>query len=62
VNIVIADAASPAGGSTAMHAVAAPIGDAAQLLDVDMDQLAGMLTLIAHHPPLVRSVWASRLM
>jgi hypothetical protein len=31
-----------------MDAVAATIGDAAQLLDVKVDQLAGMLALVAH--------------
>src|SRR4029450_9487610 len=51
VDIVVADAASPAGGSTAMHAVAAAVGDAAQLLAVEGGQLAGVLTLIAHHHP-----------
>jgi integrase len=32
-------------------AVAATVGDAAQLLDVDVDQLAGVLALVAHHHP-----------
>ena len=34
-----------------MGAVAAAVGDAPEFLDVDVDQLAGVLTLVAHDHP-----------
>jgi hypothetical protein len=49
VEVVIAAAPPPAGSRPAVGAMAATIWDPAQLLDVDVDQLAGMLTLVAHH-------------
>jgi hypothetical protein len=52
VDIVVADPATGWGaGAAAVGAVAAAIRDAAQLLDVDVDQLAGMLALVADDHP-----------
>jgi pimeloyl-ACP methyl ester carboxylesterase len=52
VDVVIADPTTGGGGgAAAVGAVAAAVGDAAQLLDVDVDQLAGMLALVAHDHP-----------
>ena len=47
VDVVIADAPSALGGGAAMDLVATAVRDAAQLLDVQVDQLPGMLTLVA---------------
>jgi len=41
VNVVVADPPAPAGRGAAVGAVATTVGDAAQLLDVEVDQLAG---------------------
>ena len=49
VNIVIADAPAAPGRRPAMDLVAAAIRDAPELLDVQVDQLTRVLTLIAHH-------------
>jgi hypothetical protein len=44
-------ALAAAGALAAMDAVAATVGDAALLLDVQVDQLPGPLALVAHHLP-----------
>jgi hypothetical protein len=44
-----------------MDLVAAAVGDAAQLLDIDVDQLPGMLALVADDHPAGPVGWASRL-
>src|SRR4030095_802883 len=49
VNVVIADAPPPRSLGPAVDAVAAAVRDAAQLLDVEVDQLAGPLALVADH-------------
>jgi len=41
VDIVVADTPTPLGDGAAMDLVAAAVGDAAQLLDVQVDQLPG---------------------
>jgi hypothetical protein len=61
VDIVIADAPTPSPIGPAMGAMPAAVGDAAQLLDIQVDQLAGPFPLLRTTAPLVRSVWASRL-
>jgi hypothetical protein len=61
VNGVIADAPPPRSLGPAVDAVAAAVRDAAQLLDVEVDQLAGPLALVADHGAAGRSVWARRL-
>jgi hypothetical protein len=47
VHGVMADAWTSRGGGAAVGAVAAPIGDPAQLLDIQVDQLAWPLALVA---------------
>ena len=48
-HVVVADASAPGPIGAAVDAVAATIGDAPEFLDVQLDQLAGMLALVAHH-------------
>jgi hypothetical protein len=57
VDVVLADPPTPwSRGGAAVDAVAATIGDAAQLLDIQVDQLAGSLSLIAADHPTGRPV------
>jgi hypothetical protein len=46
--MVVADPPAPGRHGPAVGAVAAAVGNAAQLLDIDVDQLAGPLALVAH--------------
>src|SRR4029450_3871236 len=49
--IVVADPSAAGGGGAAMDPVAAAVGDAAQLLEGQVDQPAGVLALVAGPPP-----------
>jgi hypothetical protein len=62
VKVVVADPPAATGRCPAVGTVAAAVGDAAQLLDVQVDQLPGPLALVADDRAAVRSVWARRLM
>jgi hypothetical protein len=45
--MVVADPPAPGSGGAAVDAVAAAVGDPAQLLDVQVQQLSGMFALVA---------------
>jgi len=62
VEVVVADAPAAAALGPAVDPVPTAVGDATEFLDVDVDQLAGVLALVRTTTPLARSVWASRLM